>query len=266
MCHIYAQAQAHTKSILLLSAVFNVHVCVLYAMLHNIVCCRNCCRWYCMLPRDIEEINHCIETVMALYVWIWDLMWWENQCSYSTLLISIISFDLIISDIVVAVAAHIRARTLRCTVIAGFEFAIKKNSKQDRIMVALMLLNKISICFVELEEAEKSRAKTLQVIVTIVTHLVLWLVLNLFHTWARPSFLYVSFEFPNISVSLLPSHFIPLSLSLLNNSTRYKWRELSYSRMNRGQMPWSLLWAWKCRLCVPFYDSLFFLLKKGQSI
>lgn len=134
-----------------------------------------------MLPRDIQEINHCIETVMAFHVYGFGISCDEKtsvpilHCAFPSL--HFISFDLIISDIVVAVvAAHIRARTLTlccCTVIAGFEFAIKKNSKQDRIMVALMLLNKISICFVELEEAEKAEQKTLYVIVTIVTHLIL---------------------------------------------------------------------------------------------
>lgn len=72
----------------------------------------------------------------------------------------------IISSIVVATHTH-----ATCTLLyrnCGFEFAIKKNLKQDRIMVALMRLNKISICFVELFEIGKNT-----IIVTIVTSYVI---------------------------------------------------------------------------------------------
>lgn len=142
------------------------------------------------------------------------------------------------------------ARTLCCcTVIAGFEFAIKKNLKQDRIMVALMLLNKISICFVELEEVEKKHC----VIVTILTHLILWLVLNLFHT------------FPNISFSCCLC--LALSLYFFRNAT--KMEEILMLPYEQGSNALGIAMAWKCSHYVPGILWLFISsssLENGQSI
>lgn len=78
MCHIFAQAlaQAHAKLIMLFFYLLYACECAMCSCLrfvcYTVLLPQLLC--YCMLPRDIQEINHCIETVMAFYVWIWDFM------------------------------------------------------------------------------------------------------------------------------------------------------------------------------------------------
>lgn len=148
----------------------------------------------------------------------------------------------------------------------GFEFAIKKNLKQDRIMVALMRLNKISICFVELEEMAEERRKESAIIVTIVTH----------HSHTHTSYFVISAQFIShmgdrtiksllccfwIIFSRIPQHF---AFRNTKNGSKLN------SHMNKGQMPWSLLLregnAGTNNTVKNMCYFFSFCLKKGQSI
>lgn len=183
MCHtpkLSSPCQTHLVVLFVMCAraCVCVHVCVLYAMLCYAIqqyCCRNCCD--CTPPAATRHFRNKSLHWRLQWHFLYGFgifLWWENQCSYSSSPFP--SFYFIRFDNIghCWCGTHTHTASYTQSLLyrnCGFEFAIKKNLKQDRIMVVLMRLNKISICFVELEKKKKEKNA---IIVTIATSCVVY--------------------------------------------------------------------------------------------